>query len=151
MRQLKPIFPYRVVYVIKLELLSIHLSNILSISHVFQGECERLYSAKEDIPNCLRSSGRTARRRRRGGICGSWSLPQDENGLTYLRIIRSIHTFHSSRALSQDARQKRRWNRTLSPSTPLVLLPRIPVRCVSLALSPLRYDFRCRVVRCDSQ
>lgn len=31
-----------------------------------------------------------------------------------------------------------------------LLLPRAPVRCVSLALSPLGYDFRC-AVRCDSQ
>lgn len=33
------------------------------------------------------------------------------------------------------------------PSTP----PTYSVRCVSLALSPLGYDFRCRAARCDSQ
>lgn len=51
--------------------------------------------------------GSTRRRRRRGGIGGSRSLPQDENGLTYLRIIRSIHASYSI-VFSQDARQKHR-------------------------------------------
>lgn len=34
---------------------------------------------------------------------------------------------------------------------PLSTPPTYSVRCVSLALSPLGYDFRCRAARCDSQ
>lgn len=53
-------------------------------------------------------------------------------------------------ALSLRMRDKsRRWNRT---PTPLLYSSHVlRVRCVSLALSPLGYDFRCRAVRCDSQ
>jgi len=62
------------------------------------------------------------RRRRRGGIYGSWSLPQNENGLTYLRIIRSIHTSHSV-VLSLRMRDKSGDETELPLPTPPTYIP----------------------------
>lgn len=91
-------------------------------------------------------AARTVRWRRRGGIYGSWSLPQNENGLTYLRIIRSIQTSHSV-VLSLRMRDKSGDETELPPPTPPTYIP-----CVVFLWFCLLSDTTSgAAVRCDSQ